>query len=405
MKFRLVFLMGVLATGCMAQQQTGPPNSCSSPCTVGILQPATDSTDAVQITKANGTTCILCVDTITPQVRIAYDATHYAYFHESRGSFLFATTGGPLQIGAETENPIIIDTLGLVLIGDYQSHGNSTTLVLDDPNKKLSYTGGTMLVGTTTVAASGALAQVAGPGIQIGGAAQPSCDATHRGMIQYTAAGTGVIDTSAVCTKDAADVYAWRYTVSSTLSGLVRGGNPFTASELSGDVSTSGSNVTSLAANVVTSAKTAVVNTRRTCIIDNDTQSATALVAANFSGRCVIPAASTIVEVDVAGGTGVLTGSAAAPTVSGTGSIQLGKYTPNGGASTTGLLSAALATVSGKACALTAISGTCINGNTSSGTITISTTALAAGDALYVSAATADAAQTWYNIAIIYTVN
>jgi hypothetical protein len=161
----------------------------------------------------------------------------------------------------------------------------------------------------------------------------------------------------------------------------------------------------SIAANAVTSAKQAVVNTRRACVFDNDMQSATALAVANFSGRCVIPAASTIVEVDVIGGTGVLTGSAAAPTVTGTGSIQLGKYTPNGGSSTTGLLSAALATASGKACALTSTSGTCINGNTSSSSITISTTALAAGDVLYVSAATPDAAQTWYSIAVIYTVN
>jgi len=144
---------------------------------------------------------------------------------------------------------------------------------------------------------------------------------------------------------------------------------------------------------------------RRSCIIDNDTQSATALVAANFSGRCVIPAAATIVEVDVIGGTGVATGSSSAPTVTGTSSIQIGKYTPNGGASTTGLLSGSLATASGKACALTSTSGTCNNGTTSSSSVTISTPALAAGDVLYVSAATPDAAQTWYSIAVIYTVN
>jgi hypothetical protein len=61
--------------------------------------------------------------------------------------------------------------------------------------------------------------------------------------------------------------------------------------------------------------------------------------------------------------------------------------------------------VAGKACGLTATSGTCINGLTSSGTVTISTTALAAGDVLYVSGATADAAQTWYTVAVVYTVN
>jgi hypothetical protein len=150
----------------------------------------------------------------------------------------------------------------------------------------------------------------------------------------------------------------------------------------------------------------AAAMTRRTCIIDNDTQSATALVAANFSGRCVIPAAATIVEVDVIGGTGVITGTPGGPTVTGTGSVQIGKYTPNGGASTTSLLSGALATASGKACALTSTtSGTCINGTTSSNSVTISTTALAAGDVLYVSAATPDATQTFFTTVITYTVN
>ncbi len=189
-------------------------------------------------------------------------------------------------------------------------------------------------------------------------------------------------------------------------AGLLRSsGSALSSAELSGDVTTSSSNATTIAANAVTSAKMAVVNTRRTCVIDNDTQSATVLVAANFSGGCIIPAAATIVEVDVIGGTGILTGSAAAPTVSGTSSIQLGKYTPNGGASTTGLLSGALATASGKACALTSTSGTCINGTTSSNSITISTTSLSAGDMLYVSAATADGVQTWYRTTIVFTIN
>ena len=137
------------------------------------------------------------------------------------------------------------------------------------------------------------------------------------------------------------------------------------------------------------------------CVIDNDTQSSTALVAAQFSGGCVIPAASTIQEVDVWGGTGVI-GNTVSTT--GTSSINVQKYAPNGGAATT-LLSGALATVSGEACALTATGGTCSNGLTSSSSITISTTALSQGDWVLVSAATPDATQTWYRIAIVYTVN
>jgi hypothetical protein len=152
-------------------------------------------------------------------------------------------------------------------------------------------------------------------------------------------------------------------------------------------------------------AGTAAPGARHTCIIENDTQSATALTAAQFSGRCVIPSASTIIEVEVMGGTGTNNGIASAPAVSGTSSVQLGRYTPNGGSSTASLLSGILATASGKACALTSTSGTCINGTTSSNSVTISSAAVGAGDMLYVSAATADNIQTWFNITIVYTVN
>lgn len=148
-----------------------------------------------------------------------------------------------------------------------------------------------------------------------------------------------------------------------------------------------------------------VVNGTRACVIDNDTQSSTPLVAANFSGRCNIPKASTIVEVDVIGGTGVVTGTATAPTVTGTSSVQIGIYRPSGSSPTTGILSAVLATASGKACALpTAGSATCgIMGITQAGSsLSISTTSLNAGDVLYVSAANPDAAQTWYTVTIYY---
>jgi hypothetical protein len=139
----------------------------------------------------------------------------------------------------------------------------------------------------------------------------------------------------------------------------------------------------------------------RTCVIDNDTQSATALTAVQISGACEIPAAATLVEVIVWGGTGVVGGTL---TNTGTTSINLEKYTPNGGATTT-LLSAALATVSGRNCARSTTSATCVSGLASDGTVTISTTALSQGDWVRVSAATPDTTQTWYRIAILYTYN
>ena len=160
-----------------------------------------------------------------------------------------------------------------------------------------------------------------------------------------------------------------------------------------------------LAPGAVTATKMAVVDTRRTCILDNDTQSSAPLTAAQFSGRCVIPYAATIVEIDVIGGTGTVGGTSGAPAITGAGSIQLGKYTLNGGTSVTGILSGSLATSAGKACALTSTSTTCVSGITSSGTVTISTAALSAGDVLYVSAASPDSVQTWYSIAVVFTVN
>jgi hypothetical protein len=140
---------------------------------------------------------------------------------------------------------------------------------------------------------------------------------------------------------------------------------------------------------------------RKVCVIDNDTQSSTPLVAAQFSGGCEIPAASSIVEVDVWGGTGVIGGPV---TTTGTSSINLHKYSPNSGTATT-LLSGNLATVSGQACALSSPGGSCEDGITGSASVTISTIALAQGDWVRVSAATPDGTQTWYRIAVIYTVN
>ena len=141
---------------------------------------------------------------------------------------------------------------------------------------------------------------------------------------------------------------------------------------------------------------------RRSCTFDNDFIG-TAMVAGDFTGKCVVPFAATIVEVDVSGGTGTST-AATAPTYSGTGSIQIGKH---GASNSTALLSGALATASGVACALTTTSGTCLfnNAMASSSSVTISTTALAAGDQLYILPGTPDGTQTWYSVTVVFTAN
>jgi hypothetical protein len=149
------------------------------------------------------------------------------------------------------------------------------------------------------------------------------------------------------------------------------------------------------------------VSNRRNCIINNDSQSAIALTAAKITGRCEIPFAAHIVEVGVWGGTGTGT-----QTYTGGSSVQLTRLRPSDGTTAT-VLTAALATPnsgasSNKACARATTSGTCINGLTSSGSVTLAegaTVAVNAGDVLYVSAATADGVQTWYTVTIVYTVD
>jgi len=148
-----------------------------------------------------------------------------------------------------------------------------------------------------------------------------------------------------------------------------------------------------------------LTSTAARCIIDNDTQSSTALTAAQYSGTCQVGAASTIVEIDVFGSTLVITGSNQNYNLSGDGTIQVGKFTPSSASSTNALMSASLATSSGKACALpSAGSATCPIGNfTQAGaSLSITTTALAKGDLIYVSSATASTA-THFTTIVWYT--
>ena len=182
--------------------------------------------------------------------------------------------------------------------------------------------------------------------------------------------------------------------------------NPSTALQVTGTVtattfSGSGSGLTGIGASNM-----AAADTRRVCVLSNDTQTTTPLSSSQLTGMCAIPYAATIVEVDVLGGTGQ--GSL---TYTGSGSIQLQRIRPNGGSTAT-LLSTALATPgSGSnmnmACALASTSGTCINGLTSSSTVSLqsASTALEAGDMISISGATADGTQTWYVVTVTVAVN
>jgi hypothetical protein len=130
--------------------------------------------------------------------------------------------------------------------------------------------------------------------------------------------------------------------------------------------------------NTVTSTQLAVVNTRRTCMIPVG-DGTTTVVSGDYSpfkaARCFFPYAATIVEV-------------ALQCDAGTPSIQF--ETRHANTTLTDILSGALA-ANGTTltCALTSTSGTCIDGTTSSGSITISTTSIAAGDWIEVKSGTA----------------
>jgi hypothetical protein len=144
---------------------------------------------------------------------------------------------------------------------------------------------------------------------------------------------------------------------------------------------------------------------RRTCIIDNDSQSATPLTAAQITGRCEFPFAAHIVEVGVWGGAGTGT-----QTYTGSTAIQLTRLRPNGGASAV-VLSGPLSTPgsganSNMTCATATLSGTCTNGLPSSNSISLAGAAsvgLNAGDTVYVSSAMPDGVQSWFTITITYT--
>jgi hypothetical protein len=183
----------------------------------------------------------------------------------------------------------------------------------------------------------------------------------------------------------------------STLVGLMRGSaSAMTAAELSGDITTSGSNAATIAANAVTAAKSAVVLTRRQCIIENDTQSATVLADAQITGRCDVPAASHVYEVAVFAS-------------SGTPTLTLERWRPVGG-SVADILSATLPTAAAGAyaCARITTAAACDSGTTSSGTVTLAggaTIALAAKDVIRVKAATAGGVATWHHVVVSYTID
>jgi hypothetical protein len=160
-----------------------------------------------------------------------------------------------------------------------------------------------------------------------------------------------------------------------------------------GDPSFSAIATGDIAANAVTSAKEAVVNTRRTCSLQVGDGTNT-VVTADYSpfkvASCKVPYAATIVEIDI-------------QTDAGTPSILLERR--RGAATLADLLSGALAAAgTTPVCSTTVISQTCIDGTTSSGSITLSNTGLNAGDVIEVKSGTGST-ETSARISVVFTVN
>lgn len=134
--------------------------------------------------------------------------------------------------------------------------------------------------------------------------------------------------------------------------------------------------------------------TRRVCMLQvgNGTDN---IVTGDFSpflvGRCYVPYAATIVEITAQGDAG-------------TSSFLLERRRDS--ATVADLMSGALASAgTTEVCVLAKTSGTCINGTTSDGTVSLSNTALAAGDWIEVKSGTAAGSTKSLDIAVVFTVD
>ena len=133
----------------------------------------------------------------------------------------------------------------------------------------------------------------------------------------------------------------------------------------------------------------------RVCMIVIGADNGGALANADISPQgqqCYVSTASTIVEINVRADAG-------------TPNVLLQRR--RGAATVADLSSAVLATgaAGAAACAMSSTSQTCLDGTTSSGTVTLSNTALNAGDWIETKSATAGGTAKRLSIAVVYRVN
>jgi hypothetical protein len=199
----------------------------------------------------------------------------------------------------------------------------------------------------------------------------------------------------AFATRAAGSAPAERMRISSTGNVGIATNNPGYTLDVNGTVNAttfrgSGASLTSIPPSALTTAAN-----RRTCMIVIGADNGSALADADIAPQgqqCYIPAAATVVEINVRADAGT-------PNVI----VQRRR-----GASTVAdLTSAALATAAsgGAACAMSSTSQTCIDGTTSSGSVTLSNTSLSAGDWIETRTATAGGTAKRMSISIVYTIN
>jgi hypothetical protein len=138
-----------------------------------------------------------------------------------------------------------------------------------------------------------------------------------------------------------------------------------------------------------------VTVTRRTCMIVIGADNGAVLVDSDIGpqlAQCYIPSAATIVEINTRSDAG-------------TPSVLLQRRRGPGAGSVADIQSAALASASTGKCAMSSTSQTCIDGTTSSATVTLSNTSLNAGDWIEVKSGTAGGTAKRLSIAVVYTID